>query len=553
MTHAKLKSSNDASSPRKAANAETTPESEKVSLSTKLAAGSGEGAINIGVNIPVNFSFLVYNLGLSVSPTLLGVALFIPRLWDALIDPLMGSISDNTESRFGRRKPYMLLGALLSIAGVFVICYVPGGIDTASWAESRWGPSLSAGFINLDLHVPLRDWAYAAFLTAVCLVFYSCLTVFAVPYGALTMELTSDYEERTRVMSFRTLFTYLSGLFMAWLYPIVKASDDTRQGAIIVGIILAVLLAVVMLAPTFLVPERNREQAKAAMARVKKRPKIGLWAGIATTLKQPILLMIIAAYTVGFLGVIMAIKLGFYVAIFHIYGGGEQGEVNGAYMQGWAQTLAIFCGIFTVFIINRLAGKFEKKWLLIGALACSFVGGLMSWWLYSPDFGTFQKVIPIFGDTGNATWLFWLPDQINFWFHPMALSLAMIWPGLAGLLIMSNSMIADVCDLDEIKTGQRREGSYWAVFNWIQKTAIGVALLFSGVILDLVGYVSEAGVKTQTPEVIYNMRLAYMLLVCCGVGLSILIVAFIPLDRQRIDAARSELKTLRSEREMTPA
>lgn len=525
--------------------AAATPASERVPLRTKIAAGSGEGAINIGVNIPANFSFLVYNLGLAVSPTLLGLALFIPRLWDAVIDPLMGSISDNTRGRFGRRKPYMLVGALLSIAGVFVICYVPGGIDTTSWAETKWGPTLSAGFINLDLHVPLRDWAYAAFLTAVCLVFYTCLTVFAVPYGALTMELTADYQERTRVMSFRTLFTYLTGLLMAWLYPIVRAAEDTRQGALIVGIVLAVLLAVIMLAPTFLVPERNRQRAAAAAA-VKKPPKVGLWEGIATTLKQPVLLMIIAAYTIGFLGVIMVIKLGLYVAIFHIYGGGEQGETDGAFMQGWAQTLAIFVGIFTVFAINRLADKVEKKLLLIGALSSSFVGGLLSWWLYTPDFTTFQQVIPLFGEAGNGTWLFWLPDRINFWFHPMAISFAMIWPGLAGLLIMSNSMIADVCDLDELKTGQRREGSYWAVFNWIQKTAIGVALLFSGVVLDLVGYVSEAGVKHQTPEVIDNMRIAYAAVVCGGVGVSILIVALIPLNRRRIEAARQELEARRS-------
>ena len=318
---------------------------ERVPLATKLAAGSGEGAINIGVNIPANFSFLVYNLGLAVSPTLLGVALFLPRIWDAVIDPVMGSVSDNSTSRFGRRKPFMLIGALLSIVGIFAICYVPGGIDDRPWAQTQWGPTLSFGFATLDLHVPLRDWVYAGFLTVVCIVFYTCLTVFAVPYGALTMELTSDYEERTRVMSFRTLFTYLTGLFMAWLYPIVKASEDARTGAVVVGAILAALLAVIMLAPTFLVPERTkRREAGGGVEDVRRGPKVGIWRSVATTLKQPILLMIVAAYTVGFLGVIMVVKLGLYVAIFHIYGGGEAGETAGAYMQGWAQTLAILMG-----------------------------------------------------------------------------------------------------------------------------------------------------------------------------------------------------------------
>ena len=529
----------------------------RVPLATKLAAGSGEGAINIGVNIPANFSFLVYNLGLAVSPTLLGVALFLPRLWDAVIDPVMGSVSDNSTSRFGRRKPFMLIGALLSIAGIFAICYVPGGIDDRSWARTTWGPTLDVGFATLDLHVPLRDWAYAGFLTLVCVVFYTCLTVFAVPYGALTMELTSDYEERTRVMSFRTLFTYLSGLLMAWLYPIVKSAEDTRQGAVIVGGILAVLLAVVMLAPTFLVPERTGRAAAGAglgagAVDVRRGPKVGLWKGVATTLRQPILLMIVAAYTVGFLGVIMVIKLGQYVAIHHTYGGGEAGEEAGVYMQGWALTLAIFFGLGTVFLINRLSGVIEKKFILVAALASSFAGGLLSWWFYAPGFGTFKQVIPIFGDLGNGSWLFWLPDQINFWFHPMALSLALIWPGLAGLLVMSNSMIADVCDLDELETGQRREGSYWAVFNWIQKMAIGVALLFSGAILDMVGYVSARGVKTQTPDVILNMRLSYLLVVCGGVGVSALIVLMIPLSKARMERVRAELARRRQSAESSP-
>ncbi|MEM8875540.1 MAG: MFS transporter [Planctomycetota bacterium] len=527
--------------------AETTPADERIPLHTKVAAGAGEGAINIGVNIPPNFSFLVYNLGLAVSPTLLGVALFIPRIWDAVIDPVMGSVSDNSTSKWGRRKPFMLIGALLSIAGIFAICYVPGGIDNQSWSNTEWGPVLNFGFATLDLNVPLRDWAYAGILTFVCIIFYTCLTVFAVPYGALTMELTSDYEERTRVMSFRTLFTYLTGFFLAWLYPIVKASEDTRTGAIVVGSILAVLLAVIMFAPTFFVPERTkRREAGGGLEDVRKQPKVGIWKSIVTTIKQPILLMIVAAYTIGFLGVIMVLKLGLYVAIFHVYGGGEQGETDGAYMQGWAQTFAIIMGLITVLIINRLATKVEKKWLLIGALMSSFIGGLLSWWLYSPDFGTFKQIIPLFGDFGNESWYFWLPDRINFWFHPLAISFALIWPGLAGLLIMSNSMIADVCDLDELKTGQRREGSYWAVFNWIQKMAIGVALLFSGAILDLVGYVSEAGVKTQTLDVINNMRWAYMLVVCGGVGLAAVIVLFIPLNKQRMENVRVELEAKRA-------
>ena len=234
--------------------------------------------------------------------------------------------------------------------------------------------------------------------------------------------------------------------------------------------------------------------------------------------------MIIAAYTVGFLGVIMVIGLGQYVNYYHVYGG-DTG--TGSIVQGWAHTLAVICGIIAVVVINRLADRFEKKTLLIGALLCSFLGGLLSWVLYDPGLPT----VNLIG---------WLPGDHRWPFHPLSFSYALIWPGLAGLLIMSNSMIADVCDIDELKTGQRREGMYWAVFNWIQKTAISIALLFSGVILDVVGF--DAELHTQTETAIFRMRLAYLLVVCGGVGLAIFIVALIPLNRRRIEAVREELE-----------
>ena len=100
-------------------------------------------------------------------------------------------------------------------------------------------------------------------------------------------------------------------------------------------------------------------------------------------------------------------------------------------------------------------------------------------------------------------------------------------------------MIADVCDLDELKTGRRREGMYWAVFNWIQKTAISVALLFSGVILNVVGF--DAELPRQTDSAIFQMRLAYLLVVCGGVGLAAVVVALIPLDKARLADVRRRL------------
>ena len=510
--------------------APTTPPEFRVPLPTKVAAGAGEAAINIGINLPKNFAFPIYNLALGVSPTLLGVALLVPRLWDALIDPVMGSISDNTKSRWGRRRPYMLVGSILSAACIFLLCFIPRGLNTSAWG------SVPLSFI---ITAPRGDWLYAGYLMLTSIIFYTALTIFSVPYGALTMELTSDYRERTRVMSWRTFFTYLSGFLTAWLYAIAEwdifkdaaGNKDVIRGTQAVGILLLVVLLVVTLAPTLLVREKKAEieaTKKDAEQTPLKGP--GFWAEFKETLSQPAFLMIVAAYTVGFLGVIMVIGLGLYIAIYYTYNG-DRG--TGSVVQAWSQTLASCVGIVTVLLINRVAGRLEKRTTLVICLCVSFLGGLSSWWLFDPTLPTWNIAA-------------WMPGDHNWPFHPLAFSTALIWPGLAGLLVMSNSMIADVCDLDEVKTGRRREAMYWAVFNWIQKTAISIALLFSGTILDQIGFVS--GAATQPGHVVRNMRIAYVVVVCGGVAIAAVIAALIPIDRTRLARAHATLALQRADR-----
>ncbi|MEO0514295.1 MAG: MFS transporter [Planctomycetota bacterium] len=248
--------------------------SDRVALRTKVAAGTGEAVINIGINIPKNFSFLIYNIVLGVTPTLLGIALFIPRIWDAFLDPLMGAISDNTRSRFGRRRPYMLMGGVMTAAGIGLLCVFPRGMHEVLPGQI-WG-------------IDRSDLFYAGYLMAVSMVFYTFMTVFAVPYGALTMEITRDYSERTRVMSFRTLFTYASGLLIGWLYAIAEADwdlltdpttgePDPIRGSYAIGALLVVVVLVCALVPTLLVCEPKQA--------VTARPRTPVLRGLAITLK----------------------------------------------------------------------------------------------------------------------------------------------------------------------------------------------------------------------------------------------------------------------------
>ena len=500
----------------------------KLPLKTKLAAGVGESVINLGINMPKEFGFVIYNLTMGVNAVLLSFALMIPRLWDAVTDPIMGSISDNTRSRWGRRKPYMLIGGIASSVLLIVICVPPSAAFDIFRSDDRRG--------LFGMTYSTAEWVAAGYFVIVSLLFYTALTVFAVPYGALTMELSTDYHERTRLMSFRTTFTYLSGIVLGWALYATKwdvwvelarqngALDPIKRGELYgtwaVGGFMGLLLLVVALIPTFCLRERAGGMVVAARAATPQK-KMPLLKTLGETLRMPAFVLIVLAYTVAFFGIIMVIHLGQYINIFYTHDGDKK---LGILAQAWANTFKPAVGLATVFALNRLAGFLEKKAAWAGCLAISFVGAVLTWFLYSPHLPAWQPSLL----------------GIQFYLHPMIIPFCMLFPGLAATLMMSYSMIADVCDVDEIKSGARREGMYWAVFNWVQKLALSGALLMTGFTLSIALFDQTAA--QQTPETIQTMRLWFSLTLVLSIGMALLLVLLIPLNRTRMAEVRAELE-----------
>ena len=140
--------------------------------------GYGAGALtenNVQNVVNIMLPLIMFNY-MGVSPILLGYVFAIARLWDTVTDPLMGYLSDRTRSRFGKRKPYILIGAVMSAFSFWLIWMFPEG------KSQMW---------------------YFWYLTATCLLFYTSTTLFCVPYISMGYELSSDYNERTRVMGYR--------------------------------------------------------------------------------------------------------------------------------------------------------------------------------------------------------------------------------------------------------------------------------------------------------------------------------------------------------------
>jgi GPH family glycoside/pentoside/hexuronide:cation symporter len=169
--------------------------SDEVPLKTKLAYGAAGAVDNIAINLPGQLAAPIYSTGLGLSPALVSISILIFRSYDAVLDPLLGWISDNTRSRYGRRKPFIVAGAIL----------------LGLWFPVMW----FAG----------RTWSHEAltlWLIGTGLIFYTFFSIWSMPYQCMLLEMTPDYHERTNISSYRAFFQTLAGLVLGWAWYFTK-------------------------------------------------------------------------------------------------------------------------------------------------------------------------------------------------------------------------------------------------------------------------------------------------------------------------------------------
>lgn len=205
-------------------------EEKKLSLGTRL----GFGVCDIGGNLYFSLIsfYLIHYLTDSVglSAFLAGLAVWIGKIWDAVTDPAVGILSDRTHSRWGRRRPWMFVGAFLLVAAMVLMFTNP----------------------HLSTQHQLFIWA------AVCFVFLStAYTLVNIPYGALTPELTRDYHEQTVLNGFRMSFAVIGTLLGAVAAgPIVAIFNNKDIGYTMMGLILGGVMLVATLITVLVVKEK---------------------------------------------------------------------------------------------------------------------------------------------------------------------------------------------------------------------------------------------------------------------------------------------------------
>jgi GPH family glycoside/pentoside/hexuronide:cation symporter len=432
----------------------TAPE-DRIPILHKLAYGAGAFVNNL-LAAAIGGMTIVLNLGLGMNPADVGKLAALPRLLDAITDPLMGYISDNTRSRWGRRRPYIFCGAI-AVGVVFALLWqLPEGRS--------------------------QNFYYWFFLIG-SLIFYVAYTVFATPWVALGYELTPDYHERTRLMGVQNAMGQVAYAVAPWFLAIMYSEtlfDGVVEGAAWLAVGIGVLAITIGVFPAIVLRERYQEVAEAEVAvhGGEKRSLgsvIGDFArGFLITLSfKPFLMLCVATFLV-FNGFILVSAFQSYVIIFYVFAGDE---AHAAQYIGLSGTVGAVSTFAVIALVTWLSTHWGKRQTFFAAIGVSVVGYASKWFCYHPDY-------PL---------LVLLPAPL------MAF-------GLGALFTLMPSMIADVCDLDELKTGERREGMYGSIFWWVVKLGMSVALLGGGYLLNYTGFDVDLG-GAQTAETIRQMRM----------------------------------------------
>lgn len=472
----------------------STPEKDKIPNGQKFAYGLG-GIVNNLLGGAIGFMSIVLNVGLGINPALVGTLQAIPRLTDAITDPVMGYISDKTRSRFGRRRPYIFVGAI-AVGLIFALMWqLPPG--------------------NTEMF-------YFWFFLIGSIIFYLFYTMFATPWVALGYELTSDYHERTRLMGVMNFMGQFAWISLPWFYAIMENDrlfSDSVEGARTLAIVIGIFVAVVGVIPAIFLKEKfvakddpHNEKKKESMLEGIKNNVADFLKGLLTTVKRPEFLKLCAGTFFLFNGIMLVGAFSSYITIFYVSGGDTD---MGAKYMGLFGTINTLSTLAAIMVVTWISSKIGKRKTFIIATAITMFGSLLKWFCYDP----------------MAPWKVLLPAP-------------MMAVGMGALFTLMGSMIADVCDLDELETGERREGMFGSIYWWMVKLGMALAFGLSGYLLNATGFVVEFG-GAQTSSTFFWMKIVDVFIPAAAALIAIFAVASFKITEERSYEIRSELEKRR--------
>lgn len=476
----------------------------------------GEGANSMALNSIMNFAMLYFTKVLGLGPKYASMALAITIFFDAITDPLMGHISDNTRSRFGRRHLYILIGGLALAASSFFFWSIPDVFKSPK----------------------LLFW----YILVINLIVRTSSTVYGIPYVALGFEICTSYEERSRLQSvrlfFNQIFNFLGGA-LAWVlfFQDEIRSDGTRiDGSTIAsnyyhaGISLAIASAITILLCVFFtrryVTDTRNEQVHNDLSSFMR--------DFIDTISDRYALCVISTFTLATFGFFLVSQIQMFTYVdFMKLTAMQKTCVHGAGM--------ILFGLGSL-LQSYLVHRFDKKPTAYIAVAICVLSNVVLMILFignilPPEVSwIISDKLPILGG-------FKLPISVLMF----GMFQALWWGGCGILVPLSSSMIADVSEINRMKTGQLKDGSYAAVFSFIIKAAVTVGFFLNGLLLDWAGFIQGDNV-VQTAA---TTRIIAMLTFACGpvfMLMSVPIIFFYPVNRIVMENVKAKLANQNKQR-----
>jgi GPH family glycoside/pentoside/hexuronide:cation symporter len=475
----------------------------KASFTDICCYSSGEGVNSLIMNTIFGFAMIYFTEALGMDYRWAGLALGIATFWDAITDPLMGHITDNTRSRFGRRHPYLLIGGI----GVAVSFYF-------FWAVPH------------SFRDPISLFCY---LVLVNIILRTGITVFMVSHMALGFEICTDYNQRTTLQSVRNIFNMivnLAGPAMAWTL-FFKDSGDVESTSVPSNYVkMGAIFAVAAVVFTIIVTFSTRKYAVDS----RDNPEIqgngfrDFIKDFKEIISDPYPRTVFIFMIIVLVGIVLMCSLQIYLYVYFMkFSSGQKSIVHGSSMVGSA------LGALAASLLVR---RFDKRPAIITGVVVSIICNVCLLLMFVLDLVPRDCVY-------NISWAGGLTI-------PISMLLFMIfhasYHGGNGILFpVANSMMADISEVNKHRTGILKDGAYAAMLSFVTKVAITIGMVFSGFCLDWAGFVS--GSETQSPEAIRNIAI-----IAFTSGIIIPVIALLSIVRYPV--TRNFMQKLREESKM---
>ena len=466
--------------------------STKVPMTQKIAFGVGMLANQMfPAAISIFIVVLVQDLGFP--GWMWGVVSLAPRIFDSLTDPIMGFISDNTKSKWGRRRQYVFIGAI-TMGISFVIM----------WQLFR------------DSSI---DYNFAYFLFW-SIVFYLGLTIFSVPYVAMGYEMSDDFHERTSIMAVAQWLGQWAWVIAPWFWVIMydttwfeTADVAVRELAIWVGLGCAICAMV----PAIFIKSKSTLEENYSPMTLKNigGSLVKIWDSFGEAFTSAPFRKLCFATFLIFNAFNTVAAFTFFIIVYYLFNG--DAGAAGIWPTLFGSVGALCTTFLVIPIVAKMSKVMGKKKAFMVSQSISVLGYVMLWFLFIP----------------GKPYLF-------------LIALPFFSFGIGSLFTIMMSMTADVIDLDELTYGKRREGVFGAIYWWMVKFGFAIAGGLSGAIFSIIGF--DATLEVQPESAITGLRLFFSGLPILGTLTAMYIMRNYDISEERANEITAQLKIKRAEK-----